>query len=131
MKRRPPTLDLSKLSAEQRAAVERAIRPRRDVKLSLKFCAHDIARWGDAAAAADVTLTAWLQRVFDEAAKKRAPVPLRDTDDVLARPRDEQLSRRFPSASVEAWEAAAAAAGVSRTRWLEYWANEACNKGGK
>lgn len=61
-------LDLKKLSPEERARVERALKPRRTDQLSLKFPPESIAAWRKAAEKKDEFLTDWIQRHLDSAA---------------------------------------------------------------
>jgi len=54
------TIDPKTLTPEARKKLDRLVRPR-DTVFSRKFAAADVARWRRAAAAADQSMTEWIE----------------------------------------------------------------------
>lgn len=69
-KKTPSTIDLDKLTPEERSRIERVLNPRKTV-LGLRFAEASIASWRSAAEQADQTLTDWIERALNAAAGKR------------------------------------------------------------
>jgi predicted HicB family RNase H-like nuclease len=62
------TLNLSKLSPEERKRVERAINPR-NTPFSLRFSSKDIEVWRAAAKAAGESITGWVEKQLNVSVK--------------------------------------------------------------
>jgi hypothetical protein len=62
------TIDLNKLSPQQRLKVDRALRPR-DMVVSQRFAPEDVATWRETADKSNETLRDWMERVMNKAAK--------------------------------------------------------------
>ena len=63
-------IDLDALSEDQRKRVEKAMAPKRDTVLSLRFTKESVDRWKHAAEEEEITMTSWVETALDEAVKK-------------------------------------------------------------
>ena len=69
MKKSPKKLlDVSRLSPATQERIERALKPRRDKVLSLRFTQESIDRWKNAMNLAGESQTDWVQKALDRAA---------------------------------------------------------------
>ena len=69
---KPKTINLANLTPDERARVDRALAPRRDTMVSNRHPAASVARWKAAARACGESLTEWVERHLDIAAKERS-----------------------------------------------------------